>query len=400
MSDNQDAKMTAAVGRLLGRQPLDPKKFVHDLGALAERYGAGVYGALLFAAVHLEFGQRAALKHFSDAVRHWESLLASTGREVDFRVALLDYFLTINRRIKNPKIIEVKIFEKTRQETELDELTRLYNFRYFNKAVQNEVVRSKRYHAPMSLVLFDIDDFKHYNDTNGHPAGNRALKKFAGIIRKTVREVDIAARFGGEEFALLLPETNKQGAFTIAERIRKAVARASFVNARSQPLKRFSVSGGVASLHVDAKSVSALIKRADQALYQAKARGKNQIALYVNELREHERVSTAIMGRLNVPSTAGDVVLVEDISESGLLFRYERALPMATVCQLALPLPGRQTTVCCQVKVRRVEELKRDRLYGIGASIVQMKATDKKALKTFVRSLADLNVQGSGAGKK
>ncbi|GMQ84107.1 MAG: hypothetical protein BMS9Abin06_0864 [Gammaproteobacteria bacterium] len=391
MAKTRETRMRAEIGKLLRQESVARDGFAQKVTDIAKQYGDDVYCDLLFTAVHLEFGKRAARKHFHDVVMHWGELGAQTGRDIDFRVALLDYFLTINKRIRNPTIIEIRIFEKTCQETEIDDLTQLHNYRYFSKSIEHEVLRSNRYHTPLSMVLFDVDDFKHYNDTNGHLAGNKALKKLATIIKKTVREVDVIARFGGEEFALLLPETNKEGAFTIADRIRQVVERASFANDKSQPLKRFSVSGGVATLHVDAASVSALIRKSDQALYQAKARGKNQIALYIDEMREHERVSTSIMGRLAVSSDSGDVVLVQDISEGGMLFQFGRALPMATVCKLNFTLPGREDPISCKVKVRRVEELTEGDQYRIGASIMQMKPGDKRALKAFIRSLADLN---------
>ncbi len=235
MAKNQEAAINRQVGRLLRQGSIDRDEFEAKVAEIAAQYGDEVYCALLYTAAHLEFGTRAAKNHLQKILQHWNSLCSDTRRDVDFRVALLDYFLTINRCIRNPKIIEVKIFEKTQQETEIDDLTQLHNFRYFSKAIELEVCRSSRYHAPLSLVLFDADDFKFYNDTNGHLAGNKALKKLAGIIRKSVREVDIAARFGGEEFALLLPETNKEGAFTIADRICRAVERAAFPNCKSQP---------------------------------------------------------------------------------------------------------------------------------------------------------------------
>ncbi len=400
MAKNQQAAINRQVSRLLRQGSIDRDEFEAKVAEIAAQYGDEVHCALLHTAAHLEFGKRAAKNHFQKILQHWSSLCSDTRRDVDFRVALLDYFLTINRCIRNPKIIEVRIFEKTRQETEIDDLTQLHNFRYFSKAIELEVCRSSRYHAPLSLVLFDADNFKFYNDTNGHLAGNKALKKLAGIIRKTVREVDIAARFGGEEFALLLPETNKEGAFTIADRICRAVERATFPNSKRQPRTRFTVSGGIATLHVDAKDASTLIKKADQALYRAKARGKNQVALYVEELREHERVSTVIMGKLSVSSHTSDLVVLQDISESGMLFRYDKSLPIASVCQLDFSLPDVQTPIRCKVKIRRVEELAGEGQYATGASLMQIKPSDKKALKAFIRSMADLNIEPKKARKE
>lgn len=278
MAKHNKSKIETTVGKLLQLDLLDREKFRRKLEEAVGRLGDDVYSALIYRAVHLEFTGRAAKKHFNEAFSHWEELCARTGRDVDFRVALLDYYLAINKRIKNPKIIEIKVFEKTQQQSEIDELTRLHNYRYFIKSIEHEVSRSRRYRSDLSMVLFDVDDFKHYNDTNGHLAGNRALRKLAGIIAKAVREVDIVARFGGEEFALLLPETNRQGACTIAERIRANVEAASFAKGGKQPLKRFTVSGGVATFDFDAPDSATLINESDKALYRAKAQGKNRIA--------------------------------------------------------------------------------------------------------------------------
>ncbi|MCO6411394.1 MAG: diguanylate cyclase [Thiogranum sp.] len=390
---NNEKKIAARIARLLRDESVDRVKFRKSVSTIAEQNGDEVYCALLYTAAHLEFSKRVARKHFQEVMAHWDTLSARAGRDVDFRVALLDYYLAFNRRIRNPKIIEIKVFEQTRKETEIDELTQLHNFRYFSKTLEKEVLRSGRYRVPLSMVLFDVDDFKHYNDSNGHLAGNKALKKLAGIIRKTVREVDIVARFGGEEFVLLLPETNREGAFTIADRIRQAVANSSFANGKQQPLQRFTVSGGVATLHVDADDSAALIRKADQALYQAKARGKNQIALYHTEMREYERVSTSIMGHIAISPDTGEIILLQDLSEGGMRFRYQKPLPMATVLELSFPLPGRRGRISCKAKIQRVEELEQDQQYGIGASIIQMPTRDKKLLKAFIRDAADHNAR-------
>jgi diguanylate cyclase (GGDEF)-like protein len=308
-------------------------------------------------------------------------------REIDFRVALLDYFVDINRKIKNPKIIEIRIFQKTQQETFVDELTQLYNYRYFERALKDEVLRSHRYNAPLSLVICDVDDFKHYNDINGHLAGNNALKKLAAIIKKVIRDVDIATRYGGEEFALILPETNKEGAYVMSERIRKNVDRSKFFKGKMQPLKRFSISGGVATLGVDADSAEELIKRADQALYIAKSRGKNQTALFEQERRDSERVNATIIGRLSLATSVGEMFEVRNISESGVLFNYPKALTIGNILQLSLTLPNRKTPLNCKAKLMRSKELRTNKEYELGARFVGVRDPDKKALTRFLRSI-------------
>ena len=163
-----------------------------------------------------------------------------------------------------------------------DPLTGLYNRRYFFEALDNEVRRSARYGSHASLVLFDVDDFKQVNDSLGHAAGDAALRAIAEIARGLIRDVDTFARIGGEEFALLLPETQQLDALLVAERIRTAIARAEVLPGRS-----VTVSGGLSSCPLDATDADALERMADGALYWAKGSGKNICAL-AGEATEHE----------------------------------------------------------------------------------------------------------------
>jgi len=386
MDPHPEVQVQNRVTGLLLRASRDRDAFLRKMEELERRFGDELYPSLLYTTAHLEFQKRTAKKHWREIARHWDVMNREIGREVDFRVALLDYFLDVNKRIKNPKIIEIKIFQKTQEETVIDELTRLYNYRYFTQALEREIVRADRYHAPLSVVLFDVDDFKHYNDTNGHLTGNRALKRLAQLIKGSVRDVDVVARYGGEEFALILPETNKEGALVIAERIRAKVARSTFPKGERQPLRRFTVSGGVATLHVDAAKAADLVKKADQALYRAKSRGKNQVALYEEERRDYERVSASIMGRLAIASDAGDVFSVQNISEGGLLFDFSKAIPLGAILHLSLNLPGRKTPIQCKAKVRRVEEIRRNRRYETGVSVIQIREAERRPLKRFIRA--------------
>ncbi len=153
-------------------------------------------------------------------------------------------------------------------EATTDELTGLLNFRAFLERVQQELSRSARQGKPLSLVLADIDHFKKFNDTQGHLAGNEALKALAGVLKKNSRSYDVAARFGGEEFALVLPETDGPRAAAIAERLRVAAASNGH---------QLTISCGVATYPTEAKDLEDLIARADQKLYRAKEEGRNRI---------------------------------------------------------------------------------------------------------------------------
>lgn len=164
-----------------------------------------------------------------------------------------------------------------------DSLTGLYNRRYFHTALIEEIIRSKRYSRPISLLMIDIDHFKQINDTYGHQAGDHVLQEIARIIRSTTRQNDITARFGGEEIAIILPETKLPGAAECAEKIRTCIQNAVFQTDGGREL-HLTVSLGASSLsHIDLdpqEEAKALIKLADDALYNAKASGRNQVVTH------------------------------------------------------------------------------------------------------------------------
>jgi diguanylate cyclase (GGDEF)-like protein len=161
-----------------------------------------------------------------------------------------------------------------------DPLTGLHNRRYLEARLSEELNRSKRYDTPMSFMMIDIDDFKFYNDRNGHQAGDRALEITAQCLRSTLRKADVAARYGGEEFSILLPQATLDEAGVIADRLRRTIMNTRFPQAESQPLGAVTVSIGLSSLSPSLDSVEAVIRAADRALYHAKSHGKNRAYAY------------------------------------------------------------------------------------------------------------------------
>lgn len=150
-----------------------------------------------------------------------------------------------------------------------DGLTQLKNRRAFQEKLMEEVNRAGRYSSPLSFLLLDVDHFKQFNDTFGHPAGDGVLRSVARLLEETARKLDFVARYGGEEFAVLLPNTDKEGAVVAAERFRSAVAEGDWRE------RAITVSVGVATLTTDGGDGSALIQEADAALYQSKRSGRN-----------------------------------------------------------------------------------------------------------------------------
>jgi len=184
---------------------------------------------------------------------------------------------TIERRKLDMKVKKAEFFKALSQ---IDGLTGLYNHRTFHQILNEELARAKRYKSELSILMIDVDDFKIYNDTNGHPLGDLSLKEIAWILKYTCRETDKVARYGGEEFVIILPETGKSGAYAVAERIRRAVEEIEFEREEVLPKGKLTVSIGIASFPEDAKTKKELIEKADKALYEAKKRGKNQVVFF------------------------------------------------------------------------------------------------------------------------
>ncbi len=161
-----------------------------------------------------------------------------------------------------------------------DPLTGLHNRRYLEARLSEELNRSKRYDTPMSFMMIDIDDFKYYNDRNGHQAGDRALEITAQCLRSTLRKADVAARYGGEEFSILLPQATLHEAGTIADRLRRTIMNTRFPHGDTQPLGSVTLSIGLSSLSPTLDSVEAIVRAADRALYHAKSHGKNRAYAY------------------------------------------------------------------------------------------------------------------------
>jgi two-component system chemotaxis family response regulator WspR len=183
--------------------------------------------------------------------------------------------------------LEEKVKERTKQledankQLEIlsitDPLTNLYNRRYLESTLDKEFSRATRYKKSISALMMDTDNFKNYNDNNGHVLGDILLQKVSEIIKKNIRTTDFAARYGGEEFTVLLPETNLVGATELAERIRQDIEKLELVGAKEQPMGKISISIGVASYPEITENINDLIKNADKALYKAKEDGRNRV---------------------------------------------------------------------------------------------------------------------------
>lgn len=175
--------------------------------------------------------------------------------------------------------VVLKIYSITEHYSQTDALTSLYNRRHLERYLAEEIRRAGRYNRQISLAMIDIDDFKKYNDAYGHQAGDTLIKDMAAIMKKCTRKTDRLIRYGGEEFLVILPETDKQSARAFAEKIRLEVALHNFLLPSGSRSRKMTVSIGVASFPDDGNTVNTIIGKADSLLYTAKSKGKNIVEL-------------------------------------------------------------------------------------------------------------------------
>ncbi len=327
----------------------DPPHEEKILERLEQEQGVGpIYSSILYILTHLTFSEAEARRHWKKIRTHRTRLRKGLRRDVGLRVALLDYFVNLNRELKNPKVIEIAIYERTERSAITDGLTGLYNHAYMLQALRREINRCRRHGLSMSLAMFDLDDFKKLNDTRGHLEGDKVLVKGAALVKETLREIDVAARYGGEEFAVILPDTAKEGAAIVAERIRARIEE-HFQRRRGGP--KVTASGGVASYPEDAENTEDLIKRADEGLYRSKAEGKNRITLAQPERRRHERLIAEHPVTIEAETLAKEA-LARNVSRGGLLVSLDREVPVGSHVSVLIR-PGSGTPLAMSGEVVR-----------------------------------------------
>lgn len=193
-----------------------------------------------------------------------------------------DYVLFIINRL-----LENRHLRKKAQESEYykelsnrDELTKISNYRHFNYVLQVEIDRQMRYHRPLTLLIIDIDDFKKCNDIHGHLSGDLVLVEVASLLSTQIRSCDFVARYGGDEFTVILPEISEKEALAVCRRIMSAVGKHEFQSFEKKDIEPLSVTIGIASFPQNAPDGKGLIEKADQAMYAGKKAGKNCTCIF------------------------------------------------------------------------------------------------------------------------
>jgi diguanylate cyclase (GGDEF)-like protein len=185
-----------------------------------------------------------------------------------------DVVLALTQRVE-AALAAARKYKDAQETAVTDKLTGLYNKHYFNETFKNEVARAAKFKRPTSLLIFDVDHFKSYNDSYGHPEGDKLLAQLGSVLKETVGAIDTCCRYGGEEFVVVLPETKPEHALALAERIRAAV------DAREWPNRKTTISVGSITCMNSSASPEFMLKEADRALYKSKHLGRNRVTGFI-----------------------------------------------------------------------------------------------------------------------
>ena len=237
------------------------------------KYKDCLYSTILLSLTHESFQEDESKSLWNEIISHMRQLEDILGRSVGLSVASLDYLTNVKNALSEPKIIEENKSTFIAGATTKDELTGLYLREVFDVVLKKEMEEAKRKNTSLCLLMIDIDDFKKINDQYGHLKGDEVLNKVGTAINNSVREMDLAARYGGEEMAVIIPRINIEQTFNAAQRIRKTIEKIQF--------KDFSVtvSIGLSQTNRLIDTPDKLIHAADLALYKAKNKGKNQVIM-------------------------------------------------------------------------------------------------------------------------
>ncbi len=315
--------------------------------------GADAPREILYYLTRMEFEAREAAEHWQAITAHRADLSRRLERDPGMRTALCDYFLNIAPRVKHPVLVEVHLLRRQEELALTDELTGVANRRRFNAELDREIERYRRFGQSFCLAMFDLDHFKTFNDSYGHAVGDAALKAVADELVRGTRSIDLVSRFGGEEFTLLMPQTDKDQALAVTDRIRARIGKLK-IPAGFKKWARLTVSGGIATFPEDAYSTEGLVRRADAALYLAK-RTRNRVFAFQDDPRKFRRLRMEMDASVRLDDKGQECrCSARDLSLGGMM--CEGRMDMnegARVAVTLLPESGEPRTV--QGRVLRVE---------------------------------------------
>ncbi len=378
--------MRESVLKCLDEFSFDDDKLISELNCIIEEGGSEAYQVIFSVLTHLDLTDDKAEDYWKQIVSHRNSMSKAFGRNVNLRTAICDYFCSISKDMTNPTVIKIRVLEEELDSLKYDSLTGLYTRRTFDDMFLLETDRATRYGLELSVLFFDLDDFKMINDTFGHLAGDETLKHVARIIMSEIRTIDIAVRYGGEEIVVVLPETGKIGAFVVGERIRERV-ESTKLDYKGQNIN-LTISGGIASFPIDATDTENLIKNSDIAVYKAKETGKNHIVIFSEHKRRYFRVDFIADIQVQVVDPNNKIGTLEttskNLSAGGILFESKYPIDIGTKVQLRIPIGTADEPLVVAGDVVRIEKFTSSQ-YDIGISFLGVSNAARSDLSKCIR---------------
>jgi len=322
--------------------------------AAEKEFGSAIFVQTFYYLSRLELSEDEARSRFFEVLSHQSFLAAKLGRNVALVTALSDYMTVTAPASQKLMLIEPGTLLQKEEGALRDELTGLFNRRYFNQEMPREIERFRRFGHPFSLLMLDLDHFKIFNDQFGHSAGDQALRDIAALLGETARLYDRPVRYGGEEFAIILPQACHEEALTVAERIRFA-ASVHNIHFNAQDLGPITVSIGSATFPQDALEMNDLVCRADEALYEAKHE-RNKVTAYHDAHRRHTRFPLSSPMPVHISHGAGEQMdgKTLDVSFGGLLCESRFKMAPGTTVEIILADHARGLALPLKAMVRRV----------------------------------------------
>jgi diguanylate cyclase (GGDEF)-like protein len=318
---------------------------------LSQTYGNDVFQKMLNTLLENPFSPREAKAHWITAIQNFTQDCA----RINWRAIMFDHLLTQTDLLKNPRIVDANILQQLQINAVTDGLTNLYNQSHFKTRLA-EIIKEHEKHpdTTFSLIIFDLDHFKQFNDRSGHLRGDHALAKVGKLICALLPENGLAARYGGEEFAVILPEADLPKGIAFAETIRSTVEQTAFDGEDRLDLGNLTISGGVACYPAAGKSTVAMIAHADSKLYDAKVT-RNSISPRLGESRGLTRHNfRSIVEIMNEKTGKFQNSLSADNSYTGILLKTPSAAPVGSNLNLRFPYPFWPTDHDTSGEVRHV----------------------------------------------
>ncbi|MBI4978891.1 MAG: diguanylate cyclase [Spirochaetes bacterium] len=341
-----------------------------------------IYSHLFYVLCDISLSVEDAKRHYEEISNYRLSMERALKRKVRFRVAMLDYFMNNEHVLENPKIVEIKIYELKTKLALIDPLTELYNRRYIEEYLPKEINRSSRHGLNFCVLFMDIDDFKSVNDTHGHHVGDDVLRAIGSIISAAIRVEDVGGRYGGEEFLVIMPETEIEGAKIFANRLLEKIRAHAFPHNMT-----VTVSGGIASFPMHGSTAKEILEKADKALYYSKYTGKDRVNIFSIERRYHFRYDVKLDVVYSFQGAIINKTTTVNLSVSGISFETERQFTLGDMLDITVLLPQNSETCIFRGRVVWIKEMRFEKYYRVGLAFQDLSDEMIKKLKSILKDL-------------